>query len=376
MGKKVTLEDTLISHFSIINDFRSDINKKHKLIDIIAITLCAVICGFEYWEEIEEYGKMREQWFKTFLELPNGIPSHDRIRAVFIHLDPDKFESCFRNWISDILQDTRIQFINIDGKTSRNSIDKSKGKKAIHMISAWSSEYNLVLGQIKTSEKSNEITAIPQLIRTLDIQGSTITIDAMGCQKDIVKLISDKKGDYIIGLKGNQKRLSKKVKECYSKIEESQLSSYKEEEKKAHGRVEQREYYLMSVPGYFNEKYIWDNLQTIGKVVSHRLIDGTLTTEERYYISSLPESEIRKFEKGVRNHWSIENSLHWQLDVSFGDDASRKREGNAAQNFLLMKKITLNLLKNEKTKKAGIERKRRMACLDTGYLEKILTCTL
>jgi predicted transposase YbfD/YdcC len=371
MERKIFIGNSVFSHFGGVTDPRSHINKKHNLIDILVISVCAVLCGCEYWEEIEDYAKSRESWFRKFLELPNGIPSHDRIRAVFVHLNPDEFENCFRKWVETLLKEVEAKIINIDGKTSRRTHDTAKGKAAIHMVSAWSSEHNLVLGQEKVDDKSNEITAIPELIDALDISGGIITIDAMGCQKNIVKKIVKNKADYIIGLKGNQKSLAEKA----SNLDfSSQITTtLKEEETIAHGRAEQREYFLHPVPGHFNEKYTWENFQSIGKVISERLINGNHTKETRFYITSLPHTEIQKFVKGTRGHWAIENCLHWQLDISYGDDQSRKRTGNAAQNFSLLQKITLNLLKREKTKKGGIIRKRRYAGFDEKYLEKVLS---
>lgn len=371
MERKISVGNSVFRHFTSVNDPRSHINKKHKLIDILIIAVCAVLCGCEYWEEMEDFGKTREDWFRKFLELPNGIPSHDRIRAVFVHLNPNEFENCFRNWVESLLKEIGAKVVNIDGKTSRRTFDKSKGKRPIHMVSAWASEHNLVLGQVKVDDKSNEITAIPELIEALDISGGLITIDAMGCQKNIVKKIVQNDADYIIGLKSNQKSLFEKA----SKLDfmSADVKKLKEEEVLAHGRSEQREYLLHPVPGHFNEKYTWENLKSIGMVISERLVDGKHSSETRYYISSLPPSDVEKFAVGTRSHWSIENCLHWQLDISYGDDQSRKRSKNAAQNFSLLQKITLNLLKREKSKKGGIVRKRRFAGFDVKYLEKVLS---
>ncbi|OHD66814.1 MAG: hypothetical protein A2096_12695 [Spirochaetes bacterium GWF1_41_5] len=274
-----------------------------------------------------------------------------------------------------MLKDVGGEIISIDGKTCRGSHDRTKGKKPIHMVSAWANENRIVLGQVKTEEKSNEITAIPELLKAIDIASAVVTIDAMGCQKDIVKEIRSKNAEYVISLKGNQSRLQEKVEDfftCYSN--ESNTITLTDEEQKAHGRVEQREYFLAEIPGHFNEKYIWEGLTCIGKVRSSRLIDGNLTVENRYFITSLKTSEFKRFAAATRRHWGIENSLHyWQFDISFSEDRSRKRSGNAAQNFSLVRKIALNYLKNDKTRKGGIERKRRYASLNTEYLQTLIS---
>lgn len=366
-------QSSLIKHFIHVSDPRSDINVKHELIDILFIAICAVLCGVEYWEEIEDFGISREEWFRKYLKLPNGIPSHDRIRAVFVHLDPDELEKCFRSWVSEIIGEVKTELvISIDGKTNRGTRDDAKGKKAIHLVSAWSKELSLVLGQVKTDEKSNEITAIPKLIEALNLKKSLVTIDAMGCQKEIVKKIIDKDANYVIGLKGNQKALHTQTVEAFEK-NEKMISTYNEGETTSHGRTEEREYALIDVPDYFTEKYTWEGLKSLGRVVSSRLIKGILTTETRYFISSLKATEATRFANGVRSHWGIENSLHWQLDVSFGEDQCRKRAKNAAQNFAVLRKIVINILKQERSTKKGIKRKMRMAGYRQDYFLQILS---
>ena len=374
MEKKLTNNISIFNHFHSLTDPRKDINKRHKLIDIIAITICAVIANSEEWEEIEDFGNAKHDWLKQFLELPNGIPSHDTIRKVFVHLDPNEFENCFRIWVADAIKRTPGEIINIDGKTNRGSHNRKKGKKAIHMVSAWAGAHHITLGQTKTEEKSNEITAIPELLQYIDIAGSICTIDAMGCQKEIVKTIVEKKADYVISLKGNQSNLQTKVEDFFTnKSTKENTFYYCEEEEKKHGRVEQREYFFSEVPGYFNEKYTWDGLVSIGKIQSTRLVNEELKTETRFFISSLKSDQVEKFMRSARGHWSIENKLHWQLDVSFSEDASRKRSGNAAQNFSLIRKIALAYIKNDKTRKGSIARKRRYAAMSSNFLEAILS---
>jgi predicted transposase YbfD/YdcC len=361
----------LLVHFSIITDPRSDINKKHKLIDIIFIGIVAVLCGSEHWEEISDFARAKEKWFKKYLALPFGIPSHDRIRAVFVNLDPLELEKSFRNWVQSIMgNDSGTKIINIDGKTLRASRSDTKKKKPLHMVSAWAHGHNLVIGQVKTDEKSNEITAIPELLKALDLKGTIATIDAMGCQKEIAKIVTEKEGDYIIGLKTNQKELYKKAVE-YFNSDQYEKQSLEEQEKTSHGRQEKRTYELLKFPGV-NEKYTWSGLSSIGKVHCETLQDEKVKEETRYFITSLKISDIEKFAKGARSHWGIENSLHWQLDVSFGEDQCRKRAKNAAQNFSVIRKISLNMLKNDKIRSFGIKSKRKACCYDENYLETIL----
>jgi predicted transposase YbfD/YdcC len=373
MENSFDIEDSFFDYFSVLTDPRTDINIKHKLIDIVTIALCAVVCDCDGWEDIEDFAIERESWFKTFLELPHGIPSHDRIRAVFIHLDPVEFESCFRNWVGSLIKTgCGTDFVSIDGKTSRGSFDNEKNINPIHIVSAWAHGNNLVLGQVKTSEKSNEITAIPELIKTLNLKGSVVTIDAVACQKKIVQGIIEKNADYIIGLKGNQKTLHERSKKAFEKINVKEISTIKDDESRAHGRTEQREYSMIKVPGSFNEGHTWAGFNSIGSVKSTRLVNEKISEETRYYITSLTTNDIHKFAVGVRSHWSIENKLHWQLDVSFGEDQCRKRIANAALNMSLLRRIALNLCKKETSRKISMRRKRKIASYSLEYMKKIL----
>jgi predicted transposase YbfD/YdcC len=375
INEAIDLESTFFSHFLNLSDPRTNINIKHKLTDILVITLCAVLCNCDGWEEIEQFGKARFDWFNKFLHLPYGIPSHDRIRAVFINLDPNEFEEAFRNWVVEKApKGLEWKILAIDGKTNCGSHDRANGKKAIHMVSAWLLENKLVMGQVKTEEKSNEITAIPQLIKALDLKNCILTADAMACQKQIVKTIVEKDADYILAVKNNQPGMFDKIKKAFDVGNDDVriISKIEEEDKRQHGRDERREYYLTTAPGYMNQTYTWEKLKTVGKVVCERLINGKLSTETRYFISSLEKSNFEKYCYGVRGHWGIENSLHWQLDVSFSEDQCRKRAKNAAQNFSLIRKISLNILKADKSKKIGIKSKRKLAGWDNKYLEKLL----
>lgn len=346
---------------------RNSGNKRHELVDIIAISICAVISGADSWEEIEMYGEIKKDWLTTFLALPNGIPSHDTFNRVMSLVEPNNFEACFNEWVSSLLKATN-EVIHIDGKTIRGA--KVNGKSPIHMVSAWASENNVVLGQIKVDEKSNEITAIPVLVENLAVENAVITIDAMGCQKDIAHKIIERKANYILALKGNQQALFEEVVDefRFSEIEKSSIDlDY------GHGRIETR---ICSVISNFDIVTLhkeWTNLKTIIRVESTRDFKNSDKVENscRYYISSLNQT-AEKFQEMIRSHWAIENKLHWTLDVAFGEDYDRKRVKNASQNFSLINKIALNILKNDTSQKLGIKSKRKIAGWDEDYLLKIL----
>lgn len=359
----------IIDFFEPINDNRrASGNKQHELLDIVAISISAVICGAETWEEIEGYGKAKQKWLSTFLSLPNGIPSHDTFNRVISSLDPDEFENCFRNWISSIIESTG-SIISIDGKTIRGA--KVNGKSPIHMVSAWSSK-NLVLGQVKVDEKSNEITAIPELLEALAIEGSTITIDAMGCQKEVAKKIIDNGADYVLAVKGNQSELFEQIKDefLFSKatISHENLDF-------GHGRIETRKCSILTTKDFDHVTVHdeWKGLKSIVKIESTRDFKNKDIVEHatKYYIASLIKSP-KEILHIIRSHWGVENKLHWSLDVSFNEDYNRKRAINASQNFSLINKIALSLLKNDKTKKFGIKSKRKTAGWDEDYLLTIL----
>ncbi len=301
-----------------------DSNKRHKLIDIITISICAVICGAEGWEHIEEFGHAKYDWFRKFLELPHGIPSNDTVRRVFTNIDPVEFRESFMSWVHTIYQSYDGQIIVIDGKTLRRSHDKGIGKTAIHMVSAWALANGIVLGQIKTDEKSNEITAIPELLKALEIEGGIVTIDAMGCQKKIAKKIIDKGADYVLALKGNQSRLHDNIKLFFEDSFEKQFHGLKVNYHKTtdgeHGRVEIRRYWTTSDIDWLQGKEFWERLHTIGMVQRERHVDGKISIENSYYICSI-ENNVELFAQTVRGHWSIE-SFHWILDVTFREDES------------------------------------------------------
>jgi predicted transposase YbfD/YdcC len=369
---------TIVDHFKDLEDKRVERTKRHKLIDIVTIAICAVICGADSWVLMETYGKKKEEWLKQFLELPNGIPSHDTFARVFARIDPQQLQNSFLSWIKSINKITAGEVIAIDGKTLRHSYDKGKDKGAIHMVSAWATANRLVLGQCKVDEKSNEITAIPELIKVLEIAGCIVTIDAMGCQKQIVKSIVDKSGEYVIALKKNQGNLYKNVekifKEAISKgFEGFKYSDYHTKEDE-HGREEIRHYLMLSdIQERIDPGKKWMNLQSVGMVEYIRKVNGKTKVENRYYISSLTDN-AKLLGESVRSHWGIENSLHWVLDVALREDDCRIRKDNAPQNFAVLRHIAVNAVGKEKSQKLGIKNKQVCAGWDNEYLEKILEC--
>ncbi len=364
------MTNKLSSIFSQIDDPRRDVTKLHKLNDILLIGIIAVICGAETWNNVEEYAHAKEDFLRGFMELPNGIPSHDTFNRVFSAIDNQQFEDCFIQWVSSLAGIVKGQVVAIDGKTIRGA--KSHGKKSpIHLVSAWASENNMVLGQVKTEEKSNEITAIPKLLEILELQDTIITIDAMGCQEDIASKIIDKEADYILAVKLNQKQLYEDIEDEF-KFSDAIKSDTNVDI--GHGRIETRTCQMITKLNHIQNKQKWKKLKTVVKVESTREFKNSDKPTEkatRYYISSL-EADTEDFQNYIRYHWSIENSLHWILDVAFGEDASRKRSGNSPQNFSTLNKIAINLLKNEKTLKVGVKGRRLKAGWDNKYLMKVL----
>ena len=335
--------DNFKSIFSNIDDPRSDINKLHRLDDILLIGIIAVICAADTWKDIETYANAKEDFLRSFLELPNGIPSDDTFNRVFSSINPEQFERCFMDWVLDLVELTHGEVVPIDGKTLRGA--KTHGKKSpIHMVSAWASTNNMVLGQVKVSEKSNEITAIPKLLELITIKGCVVTIDAMGCQENIAKTIIKQEADYILAVKENQKQLYQDIQDefRFSKA----IQTYVHEDL-AHGRIETRKCSVIDTFEFVENPNKWIDLKSIIKIESTREFKNSNKANEtaiRYYISSLKTSPEALL-KMIRLHWSIENKLHWVLDVAFAEDASRKRAGNAAQNFSVLSKIALNLLR-------------------------------
>ena len=370
------LQGSFIEHFSIIKDPRLERKKLHNLLDILVITLCAVICGADSWEDIEDFCVAKFDWFKTFLELPNGIPSHDTLGRVFALLDPDQFEKCFIDWMSSCVELSAGTIVPIDGKRLRSSSGRhSPNKKAIHLVSAFSAENGLVLGQRKIDDKSNEITAIPKLLETLYLKGCIVTIDAMGCQKEIAEKIISQDADYVLSLKGNQGTLHDDVKLYLDSIMDKQLKNVPhqtfETVEKGHGRVEERNYLITESIDWLPNKELWKNLKSIGVVESKRHVGKETSIERRYFIASI-SADTKIFSKAVREHLSIENNLHWALDVSFADDKAKTYAGNSAENLGIVRRIAYNLVKQD-DKKANIKRKRLVAGWDNDYLMHLLT---
>jgi len=367
----------LASHFTSLKDPRVDRTKDHKLLDIIIIAICGTICGADGWVAIEQFGKAKEAWLKTILELPNGIPSHDTFGRVFAHIDPVEFERCFFEWVQGI--SGKVEgVIAIDGKKLRHSYDKASGKKALHMVSAWAAENRLVLAQVAVDKKSNEITAIPLLLQKLSLSGCIITIDAMGTQKKITKQIVDDDGDFVIALKNNQGTLRKGVEQTFTSVLANELPQiqphFYETVDKGHGRIETRRHWMIDdeeTIKRLNPKGDWEGLRSIGMVQSERIIGQKVSKEIRYYIISFAK-EIQTFAGAVRNHWGNENKVHWVLDIAFREDDSRVRTGHADHNLGVLRHIALNLLRQEETAKVGIKTKRLKAGWGNEYLLKVL----
>ena len=376
MEKDITA--SIEEHFGSITDPRIERTKLHKLIDILVIAICGAICSCDSWEDVEEFGTAKQEWFETFLELPNGIPSHDTFNRVFARLDPVEFRTCFIGWVSVASELIGGQVIAMDGKVLRRSHDRGIGKGAIDMVSAWACTNQLVLGQVKVDEKSNEITAIPQLLKALEISGCIITIDAMGCQTEIAKTIVEEEADYVLALKDNQGNLFEDTQKLFEDLESSQYQAYpynyEKTVNKGHGRIEIRECWTISEPqilchlrGFKN----WEKLLTVSCIRSQRWIGDEKTCEDRFHIASILGA--KRVLAAVRSHWGIENSLHWTLDMAFDEDHCRVRKDHGSENFAILRHIALNLLKQEKTSKRSINGKRLLAGWMEDYLLKVLS---
>lgn len=367
----------LVTFFLGVEDPRLQRGRRHRLLDIMVIAVCAVVCGCRGWSQIEEWAEGHEEWLKTFLELPHGIASADTIARVFSIINAEQFELCFSQWAQEVNRASGGKLIAIDGKTIRRSFDTAAQKSAIHLVSAWSIENQVVLAQVKVDDKSNEITAIPKLLNLLNLKGTTVTVDAMGCQTDIALQIVNKGGDYVFSLKGNQGTIHKDVMEF---LEDERKNKFKdlnhdiwEITEKGHGRIEERFYLHSGEVKWIEDKGKWKGLDSIGLVDSRRIMGEKVSEETRYFLSSL-EQDAEQFAKAVRGHWSIENGLHWCLDVVMNEDQSRIRIKNAAENFAVLRRIALNLLKkaSHKKKKAGMASKSRLCNWDRDYLLKVL----
>ena len=374
----------LVAHFAQVPDPRINRRREHELIDILVIGVCTLLCGGETFNDMEDFGKAKLDWFRTFLNLCNGIPSHDTFNRVFAALDPKEFLDCFLRWTQSLREAVPQEIVALDGKALRRALNKDQRVK--YVVSAWAESNGLVLGQLKVVDKSNEITALPELLRVLELSGCIVTLDAMGCQKKIAKEIVEADADYVLALKGNQETVHEEVKSFLDatlleqqrpRLQGAKLSKAAatlaslETVEKDHGRLEIRRYYQSDHLDWFADRPKWEGLQSVGMVESVREVDGKTTVERRYYLASLPLG-IETLARAVRGHWGVENKVHWIMDVCFREDQSRARAGYAAENLATLRRLALNLLKQEKTKKRGIRGKQLNANWDHAYLLRLL----
>jgi predicted transposase YbfD/YdcC len=366
---------SLWSYFSELPDPRRSQGRRHKLVDILAIALCAVLCGADDFTGIEEFGETREAWLRGFLELPHGIPSHDTFGRVFAVLDPAAFGRCFMSWVRGVAELSEGAVVAIDGKAVRRSYDRAEGCPAIELVSAWARESRLTLGQVKVAEGSNEITAVPELLQALAVKGCVVTADALNCQKEIAAQVRRQGADYVLALKGNHATLRERVEQFLSSARGGRtygftVSAHRTVEK-GHGRIEERRFWQADAPEDLTAGGEWADLASVGMCEAVREVEGRASTHRRYYLSSLPVEAV-KFAEAVRGHWAVENSCHWVLDVAFREDDSRVRAAHAAENFALLRRIVNNLLQHERSVKRGVKAKRLKAALDENYLLKVL----
>ena len=369
----------LMEQFAKLEDPRIDRTKRHKLIDIVTIAICAVICGADTWVDVALFGRSKREWLEQFLELPGGVPSHDTFGRVFARLDAQQFEACFMDWVQAVNQVFQSQLVAIDGKTLRRSHDRYAGKPALHLVSAWASANRLALAQAKVEGHSNETTAIPELLRALEVSGCVITIDAMGCQKEIARTIVEEGAGYVLALKKNQAQLYADVMDTFTQERAGGFADvehdFHETVEKGHGRIERRRCWTISDHDYLDwlhNSREWTRLKSIALVEAERHIDGKTSVETRCYISSLPGCAAELL-AATRGHWGIENSVHWVLDIAFREDESRVRKGHAPQNFAILRRMALNLLKGEITSQGGVAAKRKRAGWDQDYLLLVLS---
>ncbi len=364
---------SFLDHFSQIDDPRVNRRRRHKLLDILFIALCATIAGADDFLAIEVWGRSRRDWLQQYLELPNGIPSHDTFNRVFQALDPQQFLLCFRHWVQPLCESLGVKLIAIDGKTARATLDRKKQKNPLHVVSAWASEAHLLLGQMAVDEKSNEITAVPRLLELLDLHGAIVTLDALCCQKEIAAKIREQGGHYVLAVKGNQEHLEEDVMAAFEAEEakvDNHISSMTTHDK-GHGRIETRVVETMPVPALVRNQELWKDLKSLARVTRTYHEKGDEKSEVRYFISSAA-SKPKLIGQAVRGHWGVENGLHWTLDMYFGEDRQRARAGNAAENMALLRRWVLSLLRPDTTVKGSVPKKRYKATLDVEILEKIL----
>lgn len=370
---------SLTNHFATLQDPRTGNAKQHELLDIIIIAICATICGADTWVEIEVWGKANRKWLWTFLALPNGIPSHDTFRRVFILLEPKHFRQCFLKWVRSVSQLTHGQIVAIDGKKLRRSHHLGCSQKALTLVSAWATANGVVLGQQKVKSKSNEMKVIPELLQLLDLTGCIVTLDALNCQTKIAKQIRAQNADYILAVKENQGQLYDDLKDLFGECLAANFKQVPHDHhrtvNKGHGRIEIRDCWTITDPEfleYVRTRAQWAGLRTVVMLQAERHVQNHRSQTLRYYITSLA-NDARQILQSVRRHWSIENSLHWVLDIAFREDDSRMRILNSPENFAMVRHVALTLLKQERSEKIGIKAKRLKAACDRDYLIRVLS---
>lgn len=381
-AKKVPMDEemkpaALRQYFETVPDPRIERSRLHPLSSVLVLALCGVVCGADSFVAIERFGHAKEAWLRTVIDLPNGIPSHDTLGRIFAALDPAALGEAFRAWVTEVARLTKGEVVAIDGKTLRRSFRKAGSGAFVHMVSAWATSNRIVLGQVKTDDKSNEITAIPRLLRLLHLRGCLVTIDAMGCQKDIATDIINGGADYLLAVKDNQPKLREDVAACFerARMEPAALQSmdFCETHDEGHGRVESRRCWTTTDVGALSTGAQWPKLRAVVLVESDRCVNGKTSTEQRYYISSCKKLPAKKALDASRRHWGIENGLHWVLDVAFREDDCRVRVGNAAANFAVMRHLAINMLKSVKGSKVGVRIRRMLAGWDHDFLLRVLT---
>jgi len=367
--------ETISTCFADLEDPRVQASCDHLLSDIIAITILAVTCGADDWTDLETFGQLRRDWLKTFLELPNGIPSHDTFQRVFGLLNRNQFAACLFQWTQAIHEATGGKLIAIDGKALRRSFARKSGKAMLHLVTAWSSENGLTLGQVAVEDKSNEITAIPELLKLLSLKGSTVTIDAMGTQKEIARQIREQQGHYVLALKGNQSGLQEDMQALFDKGMTTNFAQMKHEvyetRETGHGRTDDRTCHVIEIPKDHPQREVWKDLRTLAVTVSRRVVGEQESWESRLYVSS-HAPRARMLATAIRRHWSIENGQHWILDVTFGEDARRQQDRNGAANLGAVRRLAVSLLRQDKTLRRGAKCKRMACALDPNYLLRII----
>lgn len=373
MTNKPTSSPNLKDHFAHLTDPRTGPAQQHDLLDILLIGVCATLCGADGFTDMALFGRCKADWFKTWLALPNGIPSHDTFNRVFGLIDPTKFMDCFLAWTQSLRELIAGELVAVDGKTLRGS--RTRGRGPIHLVNVWAASNRLILGQLKVADHSNEITALPPLLRVLELTGCVVTVDALGCQKDVAKEIHEADADYVLALKGNQGTLHAEIKAF---LDDAQTRGWVgvahqvvQTVEKDHGRLETRRSWITEQIGWLADRDDWDALRSIGMVEAVREVNGQSTTQRRYYLSSLP-AEAARFAAAVRGHWEIENCVHWVLDVQLGEDRCAVRHPHAAQNLAALRALSLNLLRRDRQQTCGIRSKQKLAGWDHDYLRSLL----